>query len=263
MFCPVCRYEYLEGTTECNDCRVPLVEVLPPEDPKRKTSPPRLLKIASLLVIFGMSYAFIFRTLNTIFPRMFFNPYLAGANSVLFVLAQLTVVFFFVCFYREYVHHEQKKLKVAALLVILTSLIMAALNILHLVSVYFDTLTLPETSVRYTFAMIFACVAALFILYFFVVFYKTISSIPSKNLLKKATFWAAVGTVFIFLRQALSLLFYTLQSTFETVVNFSGMDIFIILPGAGIVLFSFVTILVFFIFIYKEQKQEGPEEKKS
>lgn len=31
-WCPVCRYEYREGITECADCHVPLVEELPPEE---------------------------------------------------------------------------------------------------------------------------------------------------------------------------------------------------------------------------------------
>ena len=31
MFCPVCESEYREGFTECNDCRVALVDQLPPE----------------------------------------------------------------------------------------------------------------------------------------------------------------------------------------------------------------------------------------
>jgi hypothetical protein len=30
-FCPECRAEYVAGTKECNDCGVPLVDVLPPE----------------------------------------------------------------------------------------------------------------------------------------------------------------------------------------------------------------------------------------
>ncbi len=31
MYCPSCKAEYVEGITECADCRVPLVAVLPPE----------------------------------------------------------------------------------------------------------------------------------------------------------------------------------------------------------------------------------------
>jgi hypothetical protein len=31
MFCPVCRYEYIDEVTECPDCQVALVDHLPPE----------------------------------------------------------------------------------------------------------------------------------------------------------------------------------------------------------------------------------------
>lgn len=110
MFCPVCRYEYLEGVTECNDCRVTLVEVLPPEEPKEETPLPPLLKFAAPSAIIGLSYVFVVRTLNTIFPGMSLNFKLAQWNSVFNLLAQLTLLFFFVCFYYEYVQEEQKML---------------------------------------------------------------------------------------------------------------------------------------------------------
>ena len=31
MFCPICKAEYRQGFTRCNDCDVDLVETLPPE----------------------------------------------------------------------------------------------------------------------------------------------------------------------------------------------------------------------------------------
>jgi hypothetical protein len=31
MFCPKCKYEYVENVTECPDCRVALIEQLPSE----------------------------------------------------------------------------------------------------------------------------------------------------------------------------------------------------------------------------------------
>jgi len=31
MFCPICVSEYREGFTECTDCKVALVDTLPPE----------------------------------------------------------------------------------------------------------------------------------------------------------------------------------------------------------------------------------------
>ena len=35
MFCPSCKYEYIDAITECPDCRVSLIAQLPPEpDPE-------------------------------------------------------------------------------------------------------------------------------------------------------------------------------------------------------------------------------------
>lgn len=40
MFCPQCKCEYLEGITECADCRIPLVERLPEEEMTSKEFDP-------------------------------------------------------------------------------------------------------------------------------------------------------------------------------------------------------------------------------
>ncbi len=34
MYCPKCKSEFREGFFECSDCLVPLVDKLPPEEPK-------------------------------------------------------------------------------------------------------------------------------------------------------------------------------------------------------------------------------------
>jgi hypothetical protein len=34
MYCPICRAEYREGFFKCADCKVPLVEGLPQEEPE-------------------------------------------------------------------------------------------------------------------------------------------------------------------------------------------------------------------------------------
>ena len=39
MYCPECRIEYLEGSTECADCHVPLLAGTPPPPPETAFDP--------------------------------------------------------------------------------------------------------------------------------------------------------------------------------------------------------------------------------
>lgn len=255
MYCPVCRYEYLEEITECSDCRVPLVETLQPEERKPKTPSVRLLKPGALAAIIGMSYVFAIAVLNTIFRDMFVNRYVAGVHSVLILLAQSAVVFFFVCFYREYVQPGQKKLKTAALAVIIAGLVTILPGIIRMVSLVFNTVILPQTSIRLIFTMILSWATAAVSLYFFVVFYKEISPAPAKPLLKKVVLWAAVGAAVVLLRKTLTALFYYFYSTFKwPPFDFSGREIYLILLGIPLVIFPIITMLIFYISFFNEQK---------
>jgi len=48
MFCPNCRLEYREGITECSDCGVELVDVLPPLE---TDAPPEMINYKEILSI--------------------------------------------------------------------------------------------------------------------------------------------------------------------------------------------------------------------
>lgn len=39
MYCPECRVEYREGSTECSDCHVPLLAGTPPPEPESPFDP--------------------------------------------------------------------------------------------------------------------------------------------------------------------------------------------------------------------------------
>jgi hypothetical protein len=89
MFCPQCQSEYLLGITECADCRVPLVTVLPPEPDHSEGSYVRVLStynaadiaiVKSLLDDAEIDYYFDGESFNEVSPLI--QP------AVLFVIAE-------------------------------------------------------------------------------------------------------------------------------------------------------------------------------
>lgn len=59
MFCPECRVEYREGFTECADCKVPLVEELPPlaSPPEHESEQSNLVTVLSTVNAAAMALA--------------------------------------------------------------------------------------------------------------------------------------------------------------------------------------------------------------
>ena len=55
MFCPQCRTEYREGFSECADCRVALVAVLPPL--AAKAAPPQFVNVFETTDTFALGLA--------------------------------------------------------------------------------------------------------------------------------------------------------------------------------------------------------------
>lgn len=250
MFCPVCRYEYVEGVMECADCKVSLVDVLPP---KEKTLQVARLKQATLLAIFGILFVFLYKTANTIFPKMYTILILTQVLSVLFILAQLTGLYFFVCFLREYVRPGQKALKTAVYLTIIGELAVTLLCAVGTFSIFTGTNPIGYGIYHEFLYVLIPFAAGGFILYYFIVFHR---EVLNKKLmkLKKATYLAIIGSIIFVLIHKANLINYFaffIQGS-RTGLGVNNTILFVI--GFLTISFAMLTYINFFFTFYRELK---------
>lgn len=64
MFCPRCRSEYVDGVTECPDCRIALVEELPPEGDEAAAKEPDISYVPLVRTYSAKDIAFIHSVLG-------------------------------------------------------------------------------------------------------------------------------------------------------------------------------------------------------
>jgi len=210
------------------------------------------LRKATLLAVVGMSYIFTIATANTLFPDIFTNLFLARVNGMAFLLARLTIAFFFIAFYKEYVHKDQIRLRMATLLVIIGSFAGLVLQIQTLLRV-FNMNILPYPVLIHHIKAITPWSSAIFMLFFFVTLHKEILHREIIRL-RRATFLAIMGSSVLTLVQTLALLNYFYFLKFgRALVNKE----FLLLVTIGILMssFGFLAHLLFFIsFYYREEK---------
>lgn len=211
------------------------------------------LRKATLLAIIGISYLFALRAIRTFLPTIFTNFLITKVTGTVFLLASLAIVVFFIYFYKDYVRREQIKLRMATILVILVSLVGLVVQVQSL-SLMFNVTVVryPVMIYRHTDAVI-PLFSAIFLVAFFVVFYRETSGKELMRL-KKATSLAVIGASLLTLLQIFVLFnyLYYLRSGRSTDLVSNNTIVFSI--GIPIILFWFLASLIFFISFYKVQE---------
>jgi len=213
-----------------------------------KSSPTMNLKKPTLFAIIGISYIFSLRTIGTLIPAIFKNPQVVTIAGILSLLAILTLVFFFISFYRDYVQPGQTKLQKASILAIIGAALGFLREIKNLSPVFNVYIFQYQSWSRHidTFA---PWVNSIFILIFFVIFY---GEMPHREQmkLKRATFFAIIGTSIMALLRTFLLFNHLYVEKLTWLIDFSREMAFIFFP---LFIFGFVTVFYFLISFYREQ----------
>jgi hypothetical protein len=213
------------------------------------------LRYATLLAIIGISYLFAVRIFWTFFTGAFSGSIgliIFDAIHIVSFLCSLAILFFFYSFHRDYVEEEQTALKKVSVLPIIgyCAILLVQLKTLVLI---LDIYSPSSVVTPHFIEVMIPRIVAIFILLFFVVFYREMLQREQKRL-KNAILAAIVGSAI----QALLLSFVFFHYLFSRKALFAleyarTMSI-IFVP---IFAFSFITILYFFVSFYKMQRQSG------
>jgi hypothetical protein len=201
------------------------------------------MKKATLFVIIGISYIFVTRLAATLFIELFRNLSIARINTVLSLLASITLIFFYLYFYKEHVKESQIKLRYATILALMGSILgfifffkgfLILFHIIRPVNSNFVNVIIPWLS-------------GLFSLYFFFIFHNEVDRKEYPQL-KTALLLAILGSVFAIIIRTFLVINYFTSDTFMWLWNLNIEYPFIAIPLSIVMFFCSV---YFFVVLYK------------
>ncbi|MBD3170058.1 MAG: hypothetical protein GF307_11290 [candidate division Zixibacteria bacterium] len=256
MFCPNCRYEYVDVVTRCPNCGVELVRELPADTSARRYS---YLKAATILSIIGITYIFLLRNVATITPELFRNTAMGQYSVITMFLADLLILFFFIQFYREFAPRYNTRLKTGSIFGIIGALLLLPEYFIRMVRIFLIGNPFGSAFPIIAVDAVLPWISSILFLVFFTYLYMEMYRAGHEKL-KEASLWAVLGSAMSFLVLTYTLINYILLGGLAfMLIKVTNISL-LLLPFTAA---GFAATIYFYIVFYRQLNLESTQDSKS